>query len=226
MTFVASTLDHNTGASVSTITSASVSPTGSSLLVLWASAWDGSTSGPTVSSVSGFGAWNFQGHCGPSNKGDLSCWACQLGASPGSATVAITWGASGAGVAYDLQQVTGSAYPITTNSSTGSGTSATTTFATAQSGSSIFLCAAYAALGHTATLTQTPAETPTAWTELTDQTISSAAAGGVGMETQVSPSASELGAVSTLSATHGWGMLGLEIGSYIPPPAMGFFAAL
>jgi hypothetical protein len=217
------TSGHNESATLTSGTTASVSPSANGLLILAVGGFD-NTGGQdfTVSSVSGLGlTWTrrklgIAGTVGGGLKGDVEVWTAPAGASPGSGTITITLtGTVSGGIAWVLDQATdGSNTPtvVTGNIVSGNNNSATTSviYGTAASSSNLFWYMSVCLLGITNVITQSPAETP-AWTELAEVQSSTGSLAGANVETQVSPDTTNLTGSATLSTGHSWGTIGLEI---------------
>ena len=181
---------------------ASVTPSGGSLLVLWVY-----SEGWGVDSVSGLGAnWV---PVGRESTQDLNAWAAIVPPDGASGSVDVTTGLVGTNpdvaFCWDLDEVTGARLWcsfVASNIQTATGTSspASLTFNTAASSDNLFL------FGLVNAYTQSAAESP-AWTILAnvEQQYESYLA------TQVSPDVSNLTASANLGRTFTWGALGLEL---------------
>lgn len=187
---------------------ASVSPAGNSLLVLWVCY--AVTGGGTITSVSGLGlTWTQQSTVTASSSTKLDCWAAVCGPSPGSGAVTFNFSVTMGSWNWDLDQVTGQdpVTPlVTSNTKTATATTTTNltlTFNAAAAAANLFMLG----VGAASNVTETPGETP-AWTELVDesQTTPSCA-----LETQVSPDATNTAAQANPSATSNRGGIGIEL---------------
>lgn len=214
------TSGHAEGASVGGFTTASVSPTAGSLLVLSVGGFDGTGSQDiTVSAVSGFGAtWQRQhlGVAGSTPKGDVEVWTAKMPGSPGSGTITVTLTASlSCGFAWSVDQYTGqdATTPVVTGNTVfanNSSAASAVTYGAAASGSNLFHYASVVLLGTGGTATQAPSETP-AWTSLASLQSDTTSFNGVALNTQVSPDVTHLTGSASWTGSHSWGTIGLEI---------------
>lgn len=208
------------GASVASAVTASVSPAGNSLLVLWVSSYNGAgTVFQTVSGVSGLGlTWTRQklGTAGSASKGDVECWTAVCGGSPGSGAVTATFNNTFVGGAvWDLDQVTGentstpvvTANTIATNNSS---TAASATFAAAASSQNLFLSGITGLVGTGNSQTLTGNESPS-WTQLANVQSNTTGQNGVIICTQVSPDVTHLTTSATVGSSGSWGVIGIEL---------------
>jgi hypothetical protein len=201
-------LTSSNAAATTVATTASVSPTANSLLVLWIAH---AVSGGTTATPSGLGlTWTLAQRLVVASSTKIECWTAVCGASPGSGAITITLGAA-ATVCWDVDQVTGenvSAPLVTANTKTasGTGTAAALTYnAPTATDGLLYGC------GASGFVSQTP-NTAAGWTELADR---SQATPSISLETQLSlPPASTAGA-STLSASVNWGVIGIELAAAV-----------
>jgi hypothetical protein len=214
------------GASIGGFTTASISPAGNSLLVLWVSGFDGASAQDfTVNSVTGLGlTWTRAelGTAGATPKGDLEAWTAECGASPGSGaiTVAATVSNINGGFGWDVDQVTGQdpTTPVVVSNiqqTKNSSAASSATFNTAGSSLNLFLLMSTVLIGTGQSVTQTASETP-AWTQLAQVQSNTASQNGVSLQTQVSPDVTHLTAGATWTGSHSWGTIGLEIAASGP----------
>lgn len=204
-------------------TTASISPASGSLLVLALGGYDGtSTQDFTVSTVTGLSlTWTKQKvtGAGSGDKGDVEVWTALAGASPGSGTITVAFSASSgtASAVWGVDQVTGqnAATPLVgTNTLAATPTSSAAValaFNAAGSASNLFYLMSLVLLGASQTVTQTPNETPTAWTAVDNLASSSATNNNVALLTSVSPDATNVNAAVSLNASHSWGAIGIEL---------------
>ena len=193
--------------STTTVVTSSVSPAGNSLLMMWTAS--AKTGGLTVSSISGFGStWTQVTSQAASSSTTMELWTCQLGGSPGSGTITITFsGSTTASEGYDLWQVTGHNTDtpfIATNTKTvaaSSGTNPAITFNAAASTLNLFAFGVTAA----ANVTETPGAN---YSELTDASYTSPS---VSLETQLSTDSTDVSASATPSVNSNTGAIGVEI---------------
>ena len=212
MTLAVSSLDHNGtgGNSGSTVTTASVTPAASSLLMLWIA--EARAGGITVTGISGFGTWAQVTSAIASASTAIELWTCQTGGSPGTGTVTITFSASGsASEGYDLWQVTGhnTATPlIASNTKTDiapSGDNPTIAFGSAAGTGNLFAFGVCA----NSLVTQTPAA------DYAEQTDASYSGPSVSLETQLSAGYTDTSAGSVPSADAYCAAIGVEINSSV-----------
>jgi hypothetical protein len=222
------TSDSTAGASVGGFTTASITPAANSMLILAAGGFDGTGSQDfTISSVSGLGlTWTRRklGVAGSGAKGDVEAWTAVCGGSPGSGTItAATSIAFSGGMVWDVDQVTGQdgTTPIVASNiqaANASSTAAALTFNAAANSSNLYWFMSVALLGGGGSVSQTPSETP-AWTSLSNLQSSTATYNGVGLTTQISPDVTHTAAGATLSVSHSWGTIGLEIAASLVAPS-------
>ena len=207
-------------ASVSGFTTASISPTANSLLLLSVGGFDGTGSQDfTVNTVSGLGlTWARKklGIAGSTPKGDVEAWAATCGATPGSGTitVSLTIAFSG-GVAWGVDQFTGedTTTPVVAGNivaSNNSSAASSVTYGSAASSSNLFWFMNVVLLGGGGNITQAPSETPP-WTALSQSQSDTTTFNGASLATQVSPDVTHLTGSSSWSGSHSWGTIGLEI---------------
>lgn len=204
-------------------TTASVSPASGSLLVLSLGGYDGTgTQDFTVSTVSGLSVtWTKQkaSGAGSADKGDLEVWTAPAGASPGSGAITVTLTGSGFGNAsavWAVDQVTAEdpATPVVTANTQAANASSTgpaVTFGAPAGGGNLFYAMSLVLLGASGTVTQTPNESPTAWTALDNLASSDAVNNNVALLTTISPDVTNVDASVSLNGSHSWGMIGIEL---------------
>jgi hypothetical protein len=215
------TSNHAEGASLSGFTTASVTPTANSELLLWTASYNGAgAQAQVVQSVSGLSlSWAQKKlwFCGSANKGDFELWAAKCGNSPGSGAITVTftqtisggalWAVSqGAGV--DQATPTVDSNIVHTN---GSSSAPSGTFGAAAKAQNLFVVAYAGLIGSGGSQVITPSQSP-AWTTLAASFQSSTVGlNGVCLCTQVSPDVTHLVASAGLTASGSWGVLGIEL---------------
>lgn len=200
--------------SVSTYTTASISPTANSVLI--ASLVYVVTGGAT-DTIAGLSlTWTERATRVVSASTRITTWTAPAGASPGSGTITFTHSANGATQSgtWDVIEVTGAdaAAPVV-QAVTANGTSTAPTVNFAAAGSADNRMFAFIASN------SNPTTTPrTNWTELTDHGESSPSCT---QELQWRSDATDTVADGTLSLSASWGIVGLEIkaaaGDLFPP---------
>lgn len=214
---VVTDLTNGSNTSTSQAITASISPAGNSLLLLWTGAWDGGTGNTTnVTSVSGLGlVWTQVTAVLPGSvKGQTALWYAITGPNPGSGTVTINL-ATASAICWDINQVTNVnlASPFvasnTRTNTSNSGNPNVTLNAAANAITNLFMFGDCMLVQAGASLTQSAAETPP-WTVLSSQE-SNTANNNTACMVQVSPNTSTVLAQSTATAGHSWGVIGIEL---------------
>jgi len=216
---------------VTSIATASISPAGNSLVMLWVSGWDGGATNTTsVTSVSGLGlVWQQLTSVLPGGaKGTVGLWYAITGPNPGSGTVTINL-ATLTDVCWEISQATSVnlatpfvAGNVRTNVSNSTGPNVT--MLAAQSVNNIFMFGASQLIQLAASSTMTGSETPV-WNTLVTQE-GNTADNHTNQIVQVSSNVSNLNAVATATVGHSWGAIGVELqaappvtfSSPLPPP--------
>lgn len=185
-----------------TASTASVTPTSSSGAMVLA-VTHAVSGGATITGVAGLGlTWSQVTTQAVSASTHVDLWIATYTSTPAAGAVTVTFSVSAVTAVWDLIQVDGA---DTTTPYVAANTSTSTSGSAVTASSLTFnqACAAnnllFFACGVNSNVTQTPSESPTAWTELSDNL---ATGPSCSMETQISPASPGTGpASSTLSVS-------------------------